>query len=145
MVDPVCVCVCVCARARACSYVGLGSPASQGLMNPSGYCCQSPNSLSQAPGVLPSARRGRQEPYSRVVPWDLPAFPEDLGLVMEGFLATPAAQETLGCGRPKSCHSHSERRSPRGREGEGDGTTAHRPHGRPGEPGRWLHCGSQVE
>ena len=42
MVDPVCVCVCVC----ACSYVGLGSPASQGLTNPSGYCCQSPNSLS---------------------------------------------------------------------------------------------------
>lgn len=38
MADPVRVC--------ACSHVGLGSPASQGLMSPSGYCCQSPNPLS---------------------------------------------------------------------------------------------------
>ena len=145
MVDPVCVCVCVCARARVLVR-GPGLPSKSGSYEPLRVLLSIPKfSLSQAPCVLPSARRGRQEPYSRVVPWDLPAFPEDLGLVMEGFLATPAAQETLGCGRPKSCHSHSERRSPRGREGEGDGTTAHRPHGRPGEPGRWLHCGSQVE
>lgn len=38
MADPVCVC--------GRSHVGLGSPASQGLVNPSGYCCQSPDPLS---------------------------------------------------------------------------------------------------
>ena len=86
-----------------------------------------------------------------MVPRDLPALPEDLGVVMEGYLATPEAQGSSGVGHTQGtqvCHSHSEWRSPRGREGEGeegDGTTAHSPRGRPGEPGRRLQCGSCVE
>lgn len=88
------LCVCVWTLTR-----GLGLPSKSGSCEPLRVLLSVPkSSLSQAPWVLPSARRGRQEPCSRVAPQDLPALPEDLGVVMEGYLATAAAQRSSGVG-----------------------------------------------
>lgn len=67
MADPVCVC--------GRSHVGLGSPASQGLVNPSGYCCQSPDPLSlRLPGCCPLPAEGGRSPAPEWHPKTCPPF-----------------------------------------------------------------------
>lgn len=139
MADPVCVC-----GAHTWAWA---PPASQGLVNPSGVLLSVPRS-SLSPGSLGAALcpQRRQEPCSSGTPKTC-RLPEDLRVVMEGYLATAAAQRSSGVETqvlPQPLRDGGEAPRSREREGEGDGTTTRRPRERPRAPGRWLQCGSRM-